>query len=76
MVLHGTNGFPHSIMKGCVEHGMTRCNVNEWVLHKYNAYAKENTGKVPLTVLMEEGSKLIQGLTEELIDVLGSRGKA
>lgn len=76
MVLHGTNGFPEYIMKDCVKHGMTRCNVNELVLNKYSAYVKENTGKVPLTTLMEEGTKLIQELVEWQMDVQGSTGKA
>jgi fructose-bisphosphate aldolase class II len=76
MVLHGTNGFPESVMKDCVKHGMTRCNVNELVLNKYSKYVAENTGKVPLTTLMEEGTKLIQELVEWQMDVTGSSGKA
>jgi len=75
-VLHGTNGFPEDIMSNCVKHGMTRCNVNELVLHKYSAYVKENTGKVPLTTLMEKGTDLIQELVEWQMDVVGSTGKA
>ena len=76
MVLHGTNGFPDAIMSDCVAHGMTRCNVNELVLHKYSKYVAEKTGKVPLTQLMEEGTKLIQELVEWQMDVVGSTGKA
>jgi fructose-bisphosphate aldolase class II len=76
MVLHGTNGFPESIMSDCVKHGMTRCNVNELVLNKYSTYVAENTGKVPLTELMEEGTKFIQELVEWQMDVVGSTGKA
>jgi len=76
LVLHGTNGFPEDIMSNCVKHGMTRCNVNELVLHKYSAYVKENTGKVPLTTLMEKGTDLIQELVEWQMDVVGSTGKA
>lgn len=76
MVLHGTNGFPKLIMSDCVKHGMTRCNVNELVLSECSAYVAENTGKVPLTELMEEGTKLIQELVEWQMDVVGSTGKA
>ncbi|KFY84869.1 hypothetical protein V500_08932 [Pseudogymnoascus sp. VKM F-4518 (FW-2643)] len=76
LVLHGTNGFPDSLMQSCVKGGMTRCNVNELVLSKYSAYVAENTGKVPLTVLMEEGAKLIQELVERQMDVVGSTGRA
>lgn len=76
MVLHGTNTFPDEIMSGCVKGGMTRCNVNELVLYKYNKYVAENTGKVPLTVLMEEGTRLIQEQVEYQMEVMGSAGKA
>ncbi|WPG97755.1 Hypothetical protein R9X50_00053600 [Acrodontium crateriforme] len=76
VVLHGTNGFPSDIMAKCIERGITRVNVNKLVLSKYNDYVEENTGKVPLTQLMEEGTKLIQQLCEEWMDNLGSTGKA
>ena len=55
---------------------MTRCNVNDVVLWKYNRYVKEITGKVPLTELMEQGTQLIQERMEWLMDQLGSSGKA
>jgi fructose-bisphosphate aldolase class II len=76
MVLHGTNGFPEEIMRNCVKHGMTRCNVNELVLNKYGAYVAANTGKAPLTESMEQGTKLIQKLVEWQMDVVRSTGKA
>jgi fructose-bisphosphate aldolase class II len=76
MVLHGTNGFPAETMRGCVQHGMTRCNVNELVLWKYGSYIAEHTGKVPITELMESGTTLIQERIEWMIDVVGSAGKA
>ena len=75
-MLHGTNTFPHETMQGCVKGGMTRCNVNELVLWRYSAYVKANTGKVPLTELMEKGTSLIQEDCEKWMDVLGSSGKA
>lgn len=76
LVLHGTNTFPDKIMQGCIKGGMTRCNVNELVLHKYSKYVAENTGKVPLTELMAKGTSLIQELIEYQMDVMGSTGKA
>jgi fructose-bisphosphate aldolase class II len=76
LVLHGTNTFPDKTMEGCIKGGMTRCNVNELVLHKYSAYVKENTGKVPLTELIEKGTNLIQELIEYQMDIMGSTGKA
>lgn len=63
-------------MQGCIKGGMTRCNVNELVLHKYSKYVAEHTGKVPLTELLEKGTSLIQELVEYQMDVMGSSGKA
>lgn len=76
LVLHGTNTFPDETMRACVKGGMTRCNVNELVLFRYNEYVKEKQGKVPLTQLMMEGTRLIQVEIEHQMDVLGSTGKA
>jgi fructose-bisphosphate aldolase class II len=76
LVLHGTNTFPDATMQGCIKGGMTRCNVNELVLHTYSKYVAENTGKVPLTELMAKGTDLIQELIEYQMDVMGSTGKA
>ena len=76
LVLHGTNTFPDDTTKKCIKGGMTRINVNELVLHKYNKYVAENTGKVPLTELMGKGTDLIQELIEYQMDVMGSTGKA
>jgi fructose-bisphosphate aldolase class II len=75
LVLHGTNTFPDKTMQNCIKGGMTRCNVNELVLHTYSKYVAENTGKVPLTELMAKGTDLIQELVEYQMDVMGSTGK-
>ncbi|KAF2717003.1 aldolase [Polychaeton citri CBS 116435] len=75
-VMHGTNGFPPDIMEKCIDRGVTRVNVNKLVLDKYNHYVAENTGKVPLTKLMEEGTALIQELVEEWMDHIRCSGKA
>ncbi|KAB8301623.1 hypothetical protein EYC80_003464 [Monilinia laxa] len=76
LVLHGTNTFPDEIMKDCIKGGMTRINLNDLVLNTYNKYVAENTGKVPLTELMEKGTSLIQELIEHQMDIIGSTGKA
>jgi len=76
IVLHGTNEFPPDIMAKCIERGVTRVNVNKLVLSNYNKYVEENTGKVPLTQLMEKGTDLIQELCEQWMDHLGCSGKA
>jgi fructose-bisphosphate aldolase, class II len=74
--MHGTNEFTADILRNCVKGGMTRLNVNDLVLCRYNRYVKEKTGKVPLTELMERGTELIQERIEWLMDVIGSSGKA
>ncbi|CZT20666.1 probable fructose-bisphosphate aldolase [Ramularia collo-cygni] len=76
IVLHGTNEFPEEVMAKCIERGVTRINVNKLVLSDYNKYVEENTGKVPLTQLMETGTSLIQKQMEGWMDAIGSSGKA
>ena len=71
-MFHGTN----DTMRGCIDGGMTRCNVNELVLHKYDKYMAENTGKVPSTELMAKGTDLVQDMIEYQMDVMGSTGRA
>jgi fructose-bisphosphate aldolase class II len=75
MVLHGTNTFPDETTQKCIKGGMTRINVNDLVLHNYNDFVAENTGKIPLTELMGKGTDLIQELCEHQMDVMGSSGK-
>lgn len=76
VVLHGTNEFTPEIMAKCIERGITRVNVNKLVLSRYNKFIEENTGKIPLTQLLEKGTALIQAQCEEWMDSLGCSGKA
>jgi len=76
LVLHGTNEFPTDITQKCIDRGVTRINVNKLVLSEYNDYVAQNTGKVPLTELMEKGTILIQESCERWMDAIGSSGKA
>jgi fructose-bisphosphate aldolase class II len=76
VVLHGTNEFPPDIMAKCIERGVTRINANKLVLGDYNDYIAQNTGKVPFTQLIEEGTAKIQQLMEWWMDNIGSSGKA
>jgi len=55
---------------------VTRINVNKLVLSNYNEYVAANTGKVPLTQLMEKGTSLMQQQMEGWMDAIGSSGKA
>lgn len=63
-------------MAKCIERGVTRVNVNKLVLSDYNEYVEKNTGKVPLTQLMEKGTYLMQKQMEGWMDAIGSSGKA
>lgn len=76
IALHGTNEFTPQIMASCIERGVTRVNVNKLVLSHYNKYVGENTGKVPLTNLLEKGTALIQESCEAWMDHLKCSGKA
>jgi fructose-bisphosphate aldolase class II len=76
VVLHGTNEFPPDIMSKCIERGVTRINANKLVLSDYNDYIDQNTGKVPLTQLIEEGTMRIQKQMERWMDNIESSGKA
>jgi len=75
MVMHGTNEFTEEIFKKCVKRGLTRANVNQVVLEGYFRFIKEKTGKIPLTDLMEQGTRIAEERIGWLMDVLGSSGK-
>jgi fructose-bisphosphate aldolase class II len=76
VVLHGTNEFTPEILEKCIERGVTRVNANKLVLEEYNNYIAENTGKIPLTQVIEEGTTKIQKQLESWMDSIGSSGKA
>lgn len=76
VVLHGTNEFPPDIMGKCIERGVTRVNANKLVLSNYNDYVAANTGKVPLTELMDKGTEILQKQLEYWMDNIGCTGKA
>ena len=63
-------------MQKCIKYGVTRVNVNKLVMNPYFDYAEQNTGKKPLTALMDEGTEHIQKMCEEWMDHIGSSGKA
>ncbi|KAG8626390.1 hypothetical protein KVT40_005335 [Elsinoe batatas] len=76
IALHGTNEFIPEILNKCIERGVTRVNVNKMVLSDYFEYTNANTGKVPLTELLETGTNLIQKQCEGWMDAMGCSGKA
>jgi len=76
IVMHGTNEFTPEITMNCIKRGVTRVNVNKMVLSDYFEYTNANTGKVPLTTLLEKGTSLIQAQCEQWMDDIGCSGKA
>lgn len=76
LVVHGTNDWSEEVTKKCVAGGCVKVNVNKLVLLDYLNYVKANAPSKNITVLMEEGTKEIQALTEWAMDVCGSTGKA
>ncbi|KAL2287898.1 hypothetical protein FJTKL_04685 [Diaporthe vaccinii] len=76
LVVHGTNDWSEEVTKKCVAGGCVKVNVNKLVLLDYLNHLKANAPCKSITVLMEEGTKEIQALTEWAMDVCGSTGKA
>ena len=74
LVLHGTDGYDEAIFKKCIDHGITKVNVNKMVNRHYMDLQKE--GKLGLTALIEQGTDAMQKSVEHIIDMLGSAGKA
>ncbi|MCJ1392045.1 hypothetical protein MMC18_004912 [Xylographa bjoerkii] len=74
LVLHGTDGFDEEIFKRCIKHGITKVNVNKSVNRCYMDMQRE--GKLGLTQLIEQGTKAMQEKVENIMDQLGSSGKA
>ncbi|GAM84890.1 hypothetical protein ANO11243_028920 [Dothideomycetidae sp. 11243] len=76
IVLHGTNEFVPEILDKCIDRGVTRINVNKLVLSDYFDYVTKETGKVPQTTLIEQGTHLIQKQCEGWMDAIRCSGKA
>ena len=76
LVMHGTNEFTAEIFTQCVEAGMTRLNVNQAVLWKYEDYTREKAGRIPATEYMENATQIIQERIEWMMDAVKSTGKA
>lgn len=62
-------------MKRCIAAGVSKVNVNKLVLDSYYNHLKKQTGKLPHTILIEEGVKRVVAQTMEWMDICGSTGK-
>lgn len=76
MVLHGTDGFTKEIYDLCIGHGITKVNINKIMNRELAEVQKERAGKVPLSQVIEEGTRAMQKAVEDMMDMLGSSGKA
>ena len=76
LVLHGTDGFTKEIYERCIGRGITKVNINKIMNKELSQVQQEKAGKVPLSQVIEEGTVAMQNAVEEMMDVLGSTGRA
>ncbi|KAL8674965.1 MAG: hypothetical protein Q9168_000668 [Polycauliona sp. 1 TL-2023] len=76
MVLHGTDGFTKDLYDQCIRHGITKVNINKIMNKELAEVQKERAGRVPLSQVIEEGTAAMQRAVENMMDMLGSSGKA
>ena len=76
LVLHGTTGVPPETMQRCIEHGISKINVNKLIARPYAELLREKGGKMATTKLMEEATRIMQERVEWQMQVCGSAGKA
>ncbi|KAI4160282.1 MAG: hypothetical protein LQ342_005874 [Letrouitia transgressa] len=75
LVLHGTDGFTKEIYDRCIEHGITKVNINKIMNKELAQVQKEKAGNVTVSQVIEEGTSAMQRAVEEMMDILGSTGK-
>lgn len=63
-------------MQKCIATGVSKINVNKLVLDTYYEHLEANAGKVPHTVLIEQGMQCVVKRTVEWMRHCGSAGKA
>lgn len=63
-------------MRQCIAAGVSKINVNKLVLDNYFDHLAAKAGKIPHTVLMEEGTEKVISQTVEWMEACGSAGKA
>ena len=74
LVLHGTDTFDEAIYAKCIQHGITKVNINGVVNQRYLVLHRE--GKLGLTALTEQSTKEMQEEVEICMDQLKSTGRA
>jgi fructose-bisphosphate aldolase class II len=76
IALHGTNDFPESVMKQCIEAGAVKLNVNKLLLEPGNEVIRQHGKDWGTAKLIDEVVREVKGETERWMDICGSSGKA
>lgn len=75
-LLHGTDGFTKDLYDRCTRHGITKVNINKIMNKELAEVQKKRAGRAPLSQVIEEGTAAMQRAVEDMMDTLGSTGKA
>jgi len=76
LVLHGTHPLSNAMLQKGIDSGFCNVNQNKRVRLRYMAFLAENAGKMELTELQEKGLAIYASEIEEMMNLLGSAGKA
>ena len=76
LVLHGSGGFTQSIYQDCIKAGVSKINVNIQLIEPWREMMVARKSFVPLTKLIEDSIDIFQKQVSDLMDMVGSTGKA
>ncbi|KAF2184856.1 fructose-bisphosphate aldolase [Zopfia rhizophila CBS 207.26] len=76
LVLHGTHPCSDEMLRVGIANGIRKVNQNRTVRTRYMKFLAEQSGKLELTKLQEEGVQIYSNEIERMMNVLGSAGKA
>ncbi|PLN85846.1 aldolase [Aspergillus taichungensis] len=76
LVLHGADPFTEEIFAECIRCGVAKVNINKVLNNEFVKVMAEKAGRVPLTTLLEEATREMQGAVERCMDMLKSSGRA
>lgn len=76
LVLHGSGQFTQSIYRECIEAGISKINVNVQLVQPWADMMHARKHFTPLTSLIEDSIGIFQQQVAELMEMVGSVGKA
>ncbi|CAI6334904.1 unnamed protein product [Periconia digitata] len=76
LVLHGTHEIPDELVLKAIKCGVRKVNLNKSVRQKYGQFMSDNAGKMELTKSKQTAVDLYAQEVGELMDFLGSTGRA